>query len=210
MKITLLKCFLVLLVIFPLCGSSSYAQDEDEMKGVDLCGEVDFIRQEYSYWCVYACMESLSSTYQCEHCHEYIANYINEYYNPYSGLIDDEEFNEALGDFYNDRGPCENGQEFEKFGVLSPHLEKFIEQEIKDQDLMDLFTDPDLEPILIVAIGLEYGHCYTLVSFAVYNKDLEDEKSEISLMDPSIGEEVSMSFSEFIYEEDLFFFSFEK
>lgn len=188
----------VTLIILLMLSMFIHSQDVRE-KCIDFCGGISQVLQLHDNWCVYACLEAVSGDKQCEKCYNYIDKFIKDKWdNPYDSFMDNQTFRQAMYDFtYQKIWSCEDGNKYNYFGVLYSDREQVIGSEISKSDLVDIFTVEDVEADFMFIIDLENGHCVVFISSCVFNDDLDDYDSHISVMDPATGEEVFMSFEEF-------------
>src|SRR5690606_1935792 len=133
-KIKHLKAMTIYLLFLIAIPVFSYSQLPT--KTVDFRSLITDVTQEYDAWCVYACLDARHSPQdQCDACDYYVDSYIVPYYNgsinPYYRAIDNIEFNQTMADFIaNESSPCDNGVEYEHFGVLSNTLSDYFNDKI--------------------------------------------------------------------------------
>jgi hypothetical protein len=102
----------MLTMAFLTAPSVSYCQYD--YKTVDVSSKVSTIQQTSPSWCVYACLEAISGTPQCEYCGHYLGGYItsdyNNEYDPYpASSMTTTAYNYAMNDYVHGFStPCDD------------------------------------------------------------------------------------------------------
>ncbi len=164
-------------------------------------------KQEYDYWCVYACLESIeSSSSQCEACDSYINDYLTYSSNPYGSLMSDDDFDEVMALYMNENSPekpCDSPEKFGDFGVVGKDLNDFLkDNNLKQVDaehlIICILQKPEVEvssAYLLVENNLDgAGHCVVLSRSEYYNNSWNDPNSHLYIMDPATGNEEEIDY----------------
>lgn len=171
--------------------------------------DIDEVQQEYDYWCVYACIQSVDGTSQCDVCDGYINDFIVDAYesnvNPYSSILSDDDYAEAMEGYIEEGdGPCSSPGKFENFGVIKDDQENLFDKfNISKVDaehfIVCILQNPD-EPVynyLLVKDNNDgTGHCVVLSHTEYYDNDWYSSYSHIYIMGPSSGKEEEISYSD--------------
>jgi hypothetical protein len=200
----IISYFIILLVLPTLAHSQSI------QKTTDFSSSVRDVKQKCDYWCVYACMEAtITGKIQCDWCGDYITDKIKSFYNnqqnPYSSILTDTLFNQAMSNYVNNvKTPCNDYYAFEKFGVLSNHLNSYFPEFVGPESFKRKISDPNessfYKPVYCISLGNGTGHCVVLIKSIIYNNDLDHQYSIIYYMDPYYGGLKSMKASYFFSE----------
>ncbi len=195
--------FMMTALLF-LFAMDTYGQsDEDkEEEIIENTYHAGIVKQETDCWCVYACLQSIKSSSQCSECEKYIQDFLLDDYrsgnNPYpESFMSNDDFRAAMYLFDSCQvTPC-NGREFAGFGAKVSDLEAFIGFKINYTDLCNLFQVNNHGPsLLAVSIEGEHAHCVAIYSSKVYDS-VNNEKSTVTIMDPSMNGTKDLTFKEF-------------
>lgn len=195
---------LVLSALSTLLPLWIYGQSEETKKDsiIENIYPAKNVRQNTNYWCVYACLESITPWTQCFHCEQYINRFLLSDYkmghNPYpSSYMSDKDFKEAMTKFDSLAiTPCQDQETFEKFGAKVNDLKSFIGNEIYYTDLCNLFQTKIIGySILAVSTEGENAHCVAIQSSKTYGT-VRDPRSTVTIMDPYRGT-ITLKFKDF-------------
>jgi len=186
----------ILGVIIPLNVFAQGASSE-LTKEVDFSSEVTRVTQEYEYWCVYACLESLNTSLpQCTHCFNFLHRfYMNGESNPYQ-LVTDKDFKDAIDKLKADADEtCNSSDIYEKFGASGESFEAYLNSEnIYEISMIDfskkITEENESNPSITFLVTNEDSHtrhCVVFMGSQLYNNNWFDPKSVIRIMNPAFS-----------------------
>ena len=179
--------------------------------------DVDEVKQEYDYWCVHACIQSVDGIDQCSICEGYINDFIVDAYesdtNPYSNILSDDDYKEAMKGYIEEGdGPCSSPGKFENFGVIKGDTDDLLGNfDISEVDsehfIFCILQNPDesvYNYLLVNDNNDGSGHCVVLSHTEYYDEDWYSPYSHLYIMNPSSGKEEEISYSD-LMDYDLFY-----
>lgn len=191
-------------------NTSASAIDDGLIKKVDLSSLVGKVKQKYDYWCVYACLESVTGKDQCDYCSDYLRNRLESYYNngenPYDDHIDSASFNRAMRSLIDSSygAPCDSSAVYEKFGVIYSDIGDFLEDNDFEQGNSSKFyrqislpDEDDPDPGLLISIEGVNGHCVVFRGSEYYDNDWFHRDSKILIMNPASDDIETITYQEF-------------
>lgn len=201
------RFLLVTLIPLIMLAEVSYGQT---IYNKDFGDKVDNVRQEYPFWCVYACLEALENIdEQCDYCFNFSNTYLAIHYfkrhNPYYPTVSNSHFMQTMkGLVEGDISPCWEAEDFRGFGALLSDFNSFVGPTVDREDFEKMLTgqptDLNSPPIGVSAASGSTegtGHAVVFVSSMIYGT-VSDSRSWVSVMDPDQGQEVQMSYRDFI------------
>lgn len=169
------------------------------------------VRQEYTYWCLYAALVShKDSGMQCFYCGDYYEKFIRwnidyygELYASYGMRLHPcfffDSYTNSYGDCWHSYA-CDTPYDFRNFGVFNFHIERYLA-------FYDVYYYGDgrrfIPEILsgefcgsAICYSADMSHALVYCGYEQYNNDWLDPRTVFFIMDPLKGEKTVMSYYE--------------